>query len=323
LYWNGSAWVVGSENINLGANAGQTNQATGGVAIGYQAARFNQATGAVALGYQAGFTGQRHFSVAIGYQAGFTGHGTGSIAIGYQAGYADAIGPNSVAIGTQAGQFGLGSNSIAIGNLAGPTGASFSNNIILNAQGVALNPNTGSAFYAAPIRNTLGSTTVNADMSNSLFYNPVSDEITYAPSITDMLPWTSYTPVWSLDGAGSTTVGNGTLTGSYKVIGKTVFFLARLVWGSSTNITSGAGLTWRLSIPITSSATTNIIANALYRDGTTYYTGSAINEPGTSTTIVTLYYVTTSGALSQVISSTPFTWANGDSLTITGTYQSV
>jgi len=173
-----------NDSLAIGNQAGAEGQGSYDVAIGYQAGNSTQGAYAVALGYQAGFTGQKDYSIAIGYQAGYTGHGTGSIAIGYLAGNQDSIGPNSVAIGTQAGQYGLGTNSIAIGYLAGPTGTSFSNNIILNAQGTGLSPNTGSAFYAAPIRNTNGSTTTVDDTSGILFYNSVTDEITFAPTIS-------------------------------------------------------------------------------------------------------------------------------------------
>jgi hypothetical protein len=189
---------VGTQQIPLEV---KPNQA---IAIGGGAGNSVQGTGSVAIGYQAGFTGQKDYSVAIGYQAGFTGHGTGSIAIGFQAGFRDASGPNSIAIGTQAGQFGLGSNSIAIGNLAGPTGAAFSNNIILNAQGSALNPNTGSAFYAAPIRNALGGTTQTADISSVLFYNSTTQEITYGSRYLSQVE--SF--------AGPTLIGSGTLVSS-------------------------------------------------------------------------------------------------------------
>ena len=175
-YWNNiytNAITYGNNNkSNVGYQAGYTGQGTVTTALGYQAAYSTQGIGSVAIGYQAGFTGQKSYTVAIGYQAGYTGHGTGSIAIGYQAGYADAPGPHSIAIGTQAGQYGLGSNSIAIGNLAGPTGAGYSNNIILNANGSALNPGTGSALYVAPVR-------VSTDTSNVMVYNTTTNEVTY------------------------------------------------------------------------------------------------------------------------------------------------
>ena len=260
LYWNGSAWVVGSTSIIQGANAGQTNQATGAIAIGYQAGSYNQATGAVALGYQAGYTGQNQYSVAIGYQAGYTGHGTGSIAIGYLAGYQDSIGPNSVAIGTQAGQYGLGSNSVAIGYLAGPTGISYSNNIILNANGVALNPATGSAFYAAPIRNTFGSTTVGADTSSVLFYNTSTNEITYGPKSSTDSPTSEQFLVaggtaatrsaYSLDGINWTSVSIPATTGVNSVAWNGSLWLAG--GGASYMAYSSNGINWtRTSPPFT------------------------------------------------------------------------
>ena len=294
------------------------------IAIGPGAGSSQQSAGAIAIGYQAGFTGQNPYTVAIGYQAGFTGHGTGSVAIGYQAGYLDGPGPHSIAIGTQAGQYGLGSNSIAIGYQAGPTGVGYSNNIILNAQGVALNPSTGSAFYTAPIRNTNNSATVTADTSNTLFYNPSTFEITYAPSTTNTLAWTSYTPTWAAD-SGTVSIGNGQLTGSYKQIGKTVFFLLRIVLGSTSSVSGSTG--WRLGLPITSVASPSVVANATYlQNGVAYYSGTANNEYNGSTTYVSplcLVAAPVTGKLTQVNATTPFSWGTADTLTISGTYQSV
>jgi len=282
------------------------------ISIGGGAGNSQQGTGSIAIGYQAGFTGQKFYSVALGYQAGFTGHGTGSIAIGYQAGYADATGPNSIAIGTQAGQFGLGSNSIAIGNLAGPTGAAFSNNIILNAAGSALNPSTGSAFYAAPIRQ------YSDTSSTVLFYNTTSSEVTYQSG-----EWTAYTPTWAAD-TGSVSIGNGQIVGSYKQIGKTVFFTARIQLGSSSSVSGSSG--WRVGLPVTSVASPSVIANATYLDnGVAYYNGVANNEYNGSTTYVSPLCLVTgvTGTLTQVGSTQPFTWGNQDSLLITGTYQAI
>jgi len=181
-YINQGNNIATPNSIAIGYQAAQSYQGAGAISLGYQAGLLFQGTNAIAIGYQAGYTGQKDNSIAIGYQAGFTGHGTGSIAIGYQAGLRDAIGPNSIAIGTEAGEFGLGSNSIAIGYLAGPTGAAYNNNIILNAGGTGLSPNTGSAFYAAPIRNSFIGTTVANDLSNVMFYNQITNEITYAPT---------------------------------------------------------------------------------------------------------------------------------------------
>jgi hypothetical protein len=69
LYWNASAipaaWNVGSTNITLGQNAGQTGQGNNAVALGQEAGQTNQGDNAVAIGYRAGNTGQRANSIVI------------------------------------------------------------------------------------------------------------------------------------------------------------------------------------------------------------------------------------------------------------------
>lgn len=57
--------------------------------------------------------------------------------------------------------------------------------------------------------------------------------------------WTSYTPTWTMS-VTNPSLGNGTLTGAYKAIGKTVEFRLRFVAGSTT--TFGEGL-WSFSLP--------------------------------------------------------------------------
>ncbi|MEU8379785.1 hypothetical protein [Streptosporangium sp. NPDC048865] len=57
--------------------------------------------------------------------------------------------------------------------------------------------------------------------------------------------WTSWTPVWSCS-VTPPSIGNGTLTGAYKALGKTVEFRLRFVAGSTT--TYGEGL-WGFTLP--------------------------------------------------------------------------
>ena len=232
VYWNGSVWAAGSQQVVIGGQAGQTGQKAYGIAIGYQAATTNQGTGAVAIGYQAGFTGQSTYSVAIG---------------------------------TQAGQYGLGSNSVAIGYLAGPTGAAYSNNIILNAAGTGLNPNTGSAFYVAPIRNTVGSTSI-ADTSNVLFYNATTKEITYAPkSLTNNIQTEQFMVAV---GYGAT----NTLAYSYDGINWTSL-------GTSVFSTTGNAVAWNGSLWIAGGDGTNTLA----------YSSDGINWTGVGTSVFNAY----------------------------------
>jgi hypothetical protein len=65
LYWDGNHWVVGSENVNLGRNAGETGSQSRRVAIGEDAGRNNQGKESIAIGYKAGFTGQVDNSIII------------------------------------------------------------------------------------------------------------------------------------------------------------------------------------------------------------------------------------------------------------------
>ena len=312
----------GNYGVAVGYQAGSVSQGTSSVALGYQAGYANQGAYGIALGYQAGFTGQQDYSIAIGYQAGYTGHGTGSIAIGYLAGYQDSIGPNSVAIGTQAGQYGLGSNTVAIGYLAGPTGSNYNNNIILNASGSGLSPNTGSAFYTAPIRNATSGGTQLADISNTLFYNPSTYEITYAPSTANTLAWTVYTPTWTAATA-NPVLNSGTLIGNYKAIGKTVHFNIKLTIGSDT--TKGTGQ-WRFTLPISAVSSTAVIAPSTYRNASSWWYGIANTEyDGSVSYVVPLCPLTSpsvTGAATTVDATHPFTWTTGDTLVINGTYQS-
>ena len=179
---NTSITTTSNNSLALGTEAAASGQGTSTTAIGYQAGYGGQGTNSIAIGTQAGYTGQNDNTIAIGYQAGYTGQGTGSIGIGYQAGYQQK-GQNAIAIGTQAGFYGIGQNSISIGNLAGPTGASYTGTIVLNALGTGVSPNTGSTTYIAPIRNAALGGTLVADVSNVLFYNPTTYEVTYGSAV--------------------------------------------------------------------------------------------------------------------------------------------
>jgi len=97
------------------------------------------------------------FGVSYGYQAGQSGQGT-----------------QAVAIGNQAGALNQGQYSVAIGNLAGQT-SQVANSIAINANTNALNP-VNSGLYINPVR------TDSANITNFIFYNPTTNELTYSPN---------------------------------------------------------------------------------------------------------------------------------------------
>jgi len=130
--------------------------------------------------------------------------------------------------------------------------------------------------------------------------------------------WQSYTPTFT-----NVTTGNGTITGKYIQIGKTVFFYARFVFGSTSAITG----TVSISLPVTSinytTAYTKVIGQVSAFDASAaqQYTGVSA---WTNTTTVEPDITNVSGtyAVSSGITSTiPMTWATGDVLDLNGFYE--
>jgi len=133
--------------------------------------------------------------------------------------------------------------------------------------------------------------------------------------------WTSYTPTWTSDSS-TPSIGNGSLTGRYKQIGKTVFFSLNLTYGTTTTGGSGA---WMFGLPVTAYnanyqfpvsilnsglAWYGAIANGNYKNSTSYF--SIIHQNDTATTV---WGGVTAGA--------PFSFGSGDTLTVSGSYEAV
>ena len=162
LFWNNltSTWDVGSSEVHLGKNAGQTGQGISSVAIGDSSGQFNQGEKSVAIGYEAGYTGQTLNSVAIGNNAGYfrqgetgtgnTGNTGNAVAIGNLAGEFNQ-GANAVAIGLEAGQTGQQQYSVAIGRQSGRYGQNYEAVAIGNLAG-----NTGQNIYGIAIGSNAG-----------------------------------------------------------------------------------------------------------------------------------------------------------------------
>lgn len=131
-------------------------------------------------------------------------------------------------------------------------------------------------------------------------------------------PYQSYTPTFA-----NTTLGNGTVTGKYSQIGKLVNFKARFTLGSS----SAMGSTPTVTLPVTaqtliSSGTTNgdpLGTASLYDSSASSVWAALIYA--TSTSVAIIYTWGTTPQTSGIASSTPFTWAVGDQMIVSGTYE--
>lgn len=134
--------------------------------------------------------------------------------------------------------------------------------------------------------------------------------------------WTNYTPTWLASG-GTPAIGNGTIAGRYKQIGKTVFFSIYVLFGSTTSFSSGA---YSFSLPV-AAVTPGSPAGSLARIGSAYlrdasgtstghYTGMTFVGPGATTV-----GVFEASAHAQLQAGVPVVWANTDFFHITGTYE--
>lgn len=119
--------------------------------------------------------------------------------------------------------------------------------------------------------------------------------------------WTSYTPT-----VGAITVGNGTLTGAYVLVGKTVHFRAQFILGSTSAVAADAAIYGPYSTKVAGGNAPAYVGNALYVDVSTsnFYTGFTKGEY--------LGYQNTYGYISNTI---PFTWAVGDIIYVNATYE--
>lgn len=128
--------------------------------------------------------------------------------------------------------------------------------------------------------------------------------------------WQSYTPTWGVASGTAPSVGDGSLSGSYCIIGKTVHWRLRLAAGSST--TFGSGGAWTFTLPVASvtydAQTPMAVVSAFdaapaFADGQAMYSTSTVVLPRTG------------AALAVITNAAPWTWANGDALVLMGTYE--
>jgi hypothetical protein len=123
---------------------------------------------------------------------------------------------------------------------------------------------------------------------------------------------TVFTPTFSATGV----VGGGTLTGYWWQIGKSVTVTVYMSWAADT---TWGGSSWRWTLPVTPVSITG------------FPTGTALGyDSGSTNQFLTSVYITSVspaqvgiavlGASTTLGSTTPITWANGDTLTFTITY---
>lgn len=133
--------------------------------------------------------------------------------------------------------------------------------------------------------------------------------------------WQSFTPTWTSSGS-APSIGNGTLSGSYIKIGRTILFRVKFVGGSTT--TWGTG-NYFITLPV--AGYSGIAAN----DGfalSGYMEDSAVKGYGVIGARMLdtskFYVIVADTAASSVgtwAATGPFTWGTGDYWSATGFYE--
>ena len=114
----------------------------------------------------------------------------------------------------------------------------------------------------------------------------------------------------------SATIGNGTLVSRYRIIGKTVDFTFTFTLGSTSAITGASKIT---GFPAAHLQTVEWVAPAHLLDSSArHFRGIAVADLGSADTWAIFQGESGDGQLS---STAPFTWAVGDVISVTGTYE--
>lgn len=137
-----------------------------------------------------------------------------------------------------------------------------------------------------------------------------------APNAAPGIPmvWSDWDPVFT-----NLVVGNGTRTARFCLVGKMVFYRLVLVFGSSTTISGPVSL-----IVPTELATYGGAGAAPIGDGSCYdvSVGNVVAAVHQTNGRINSLTVAGSNVICGAINATsPFTWATGDELSVTGVYE--
>jgi hypothetical protein len=111
------------------------------------------------------------------------------------------------------------------------------------------------------------------------------------------------------------------LTGRYKQIGKTVFFYAKLIYGSTSAPGNGH---WNFSLPVAAKDSNYTFSAAILNDGASWYGAIGNGNYTGSTTSFVVIFPSSNAALTNwepVGNGGPFTWGTADNITISGSYE--
>jgi hypothetical protein len=130
--------------------------------------------------------------------------------------------------------------------------------------------------------------------------------------------WTSYTPTWTASSS-NPSIGNGTIEGYYKLIGKTCFVRGNIAMGSTTTFGSGE---WYVELPFPAKHADGILMTANLLDNGTAWFNAVLNGARAGfNTKAPIQYQGGAGTALDVNATQPFTWTNTDRFLWNGSYE--
>ena len=146
--------------------------------------------------------------------------------------------------------------------------------------------------------------------ANDLLLTAASGEATGLKYTGD---WTTYTPTYQ-----NLTVGNGTVTARYCQIGKQVFFYFRIVFGSTTVMSSSF---FTFSLPKTNLRDFFAFDGNILDAGVVNYNGAAQAVANDGFMYGKLYTTGTYLVAGNISPTAPMIWGTGDTYLISGNYE--
>lgn len=125
-------------------------------------------------------------------------------------------------------------------------------------------------------------------------------------------PWSTYTPTVT-----GWTLGNGSVSGAYLQVQKTVLFRARFTYGSTSAVSGPLTMTLPVGCTLPAGGP-HYVFDAFATSNTTWYQMFSRADSGTTFTV---HYLGTNSAITNPTSTAPFTWASGNIVEVNGVYE--
>lgn len=133
--------------------------------------------------------------------------------------------------------------------------------------------------------------------------------------------WTAYVPIWGTTGGSGSSIGNGSLSGRFQQVGRTVNVKAQITMGSTTTYGTSQ---WTLSLPVpavsTSALRTIFHARVYDNSPSNAFTAMGHVNPADPDTVALEAWSANPGT-DAMRQNFPIIFASGDLVTFAGSYE--